>query len=80
MSDRTAKVVLTPGLSVVEVDGTDLAQSARSVQITATVGAPPRLVLEFPLHEIKVEGEMQVAVTDRVAEALISLGWTPPGD
>lgn len=78
MGDHSARLVLTPDACVVEVDGTDLAAVARSVQIHAAAGERPRLLLDLPLHQITVEGETQVAVTERVAQALISLGWTPP--
>lgn len=78
MGERTAKLTLAPDTAVVDVDGTDLASVTRTLEVHAEAGEAPRLVLDLPLHEIQVSGQMQVAVSDRVAEALIALGWTPP--
>lgn len=76
--DCSARLVLTGDTAVVEVDSVDLAAVTRSVQVHAAPGERPRLLLDLPLHQITVEGETQVAVTERVAQALISLGWAPP--
>lgn len=78
MAEHTAKLTLTAAKSIVDVDGMDLASVAHAVQVTGEAGEPPRLVLDFPLHEIEVEGVMRVAVTEQVAKALIALGWSPP--
>lgn len=66
---------------VVEIDGQDLANACRGYTLRAHVGHVPELELDlFIIAEAnEVNGEVLVIVPDRTREALINLGWTPPG-
>ncbi|TDD88368.1 hypothetical protein [Actinomadura rubrisoli] len=77
---RTARLSLgAVGNGQVEVDGREV-RGVRSLIVKSAVGESPTLVLNLLLHELEVDGRLQVEVPKEVQETLIALGWTPPGD
>lgn len=76
---RVAKLHLTPGGfgSEIEVDGQRIPH-VRSVHLDAKVMELPSLTLDLLLHEVEIDGVMNVTVPDETRDALIALGWTPP--
>lgn len=52
--------------------------------LTAEVGKPPRLELNFAIVEItdqvNVSAEVRYAMAVKTRAALIALGWTPPAE
>lgn len=81
MATRNARLHLTPGGtgSFVELDGQRL-PGVRGVTLTHKVRRTPTITVDLVMHEIEVDGEMTVTVPDKTREALIALGWTPPGE
>ncbi|TDD24998.1 hypothetical protein E1287_37700 [Actinomadura sp. KC06] len=79
MSARDVTISLTgDGSGSVQVDGHDLSNATRGLHIASVVGERPRLVLDVPVREAKVDGEMTVTVPDKTRDALTALGWGTP--
>lgn len=63
----------------VEIDGTDVAGSVRSLRLTAGVGEITELTLEvMPRRIVEFEGDAYVRLNYDFEEFLVKLGWTPP--
>lgn len=63
----------------VMVDGYNIAPALRGWQLHHIVGRMPELVLQVPTGVIDFSGKTKVIMSERVAELLESMGWTPPG-
>lgn len=69
------------GNGTVVLDGQDVTKAVRSLVVEGGVNQVPSLVLDLTLWELtKVDGEFDVLVSERAADLLIHLGWTPPSD
>lgn len=77
-----ARLVLRPGgsPSQVMVDGTDLANGCRAIDVHTEFDGHPMLTLHLLLPEITVDGEVRLWIPAATREALVALGWTPPPD
>lgn len=64
---------------VVEVDGQDLAPGLRGYTLRSAAGSMPVLELQVGMFEAEVDGEARVVLRPSAHEALVKLGWTPPG-
>jgi hypothetical protein len=64
---------------VVEVDGHDIAGGLRSYTLRSEAGSMPVLEIQVGMFEAEVHGEARVILTPKAHEALVKLGWTPPG-
>jgi hypothetical protein len=64
---------------VVEVDGQDLASGLRGYTLHSQAGSMPTLELQLGMFEAEVHGVARVILTPAAHEALVKLGWTPPG-
>jgi hypothetical protein len=64
---------------VVEVDGQDVANGLRGYTLRSKAGHMPTLELDLRVFDTEVDGEARVVVPAGTREALIKLGWTPPG-
>lgn len=69
----------TPGASSFEVNGQRL-RGVRGYAIHWEPGCLPQLEIDFAIHELDVNGDMQLHIPDRVRDSLIALGWTPPAN
>lgn len=77
---RITTTVDRPRQATVEVNGASVGAAVESYTLTQRVGEPPRLTFEVPLVTRAVfDGPAVVVMSDRCAEALVALGWTPPG-
>ena len=66
----------------VEVGGVRIEKGLRSYELQASVNEMPRLVIDFAVldvAEVSAEG-VQLYIPPATVEALVALGWTPPGD
>lgn len=74
------------GQGTVELDGTDIARSVRSVEFRADSMGDIETTLGLCVDEIEItqlgsaEAEVLVNLPDSVIDALIQLGWTPPAN
>ncbi len=65
----------------VEIDGHDITNAVRNVGVMAGVGELTTLHLDLMvLEDVTVTGEATVTIPEATRAALITLGWTPPGD
>jgi hypothetical protein len=68
----------------VQLEGVEIADGLAGITVKQAGDPPaaqiPTVHLELALAEIQIEGSALVTtyVTDRVRDALIALGWTPP--
>jgi hypothetical protein len=67
------------GKGRIEIDGQRL-RGVTGLRLAASTDDIPRLTVELVMHEVEVDGEMEVQIPERTAAALIALGWTPPRD
>lgn len=82
----THRIAITPdwppGAGHVELDGHDITDAIRGTAITMDAAGPPLVTLR--LNVVELDGidskDAQVFITDDTREALIKLGWTPPGE
>ncbi|TLQ45766.1 hypothetical protein [Streptomyces marianii] len=77
---RTARLHLNGPHGSVEVDGQDVSHATVGLRLSASVDMTPHLVLELRLDEVTMDGQAQVIVPEGTAAALVTLGWTPPGE
>lgn len=70
----------TPGDSLIRVDGHDLTNAVRAVNVDSTAVDKPRVTLDLLVHPVEVRGETTVHIPDATRDALVALGWTPPAD
>ena len=73
--------ILDKGATVFEVDGHDIANSAR--RITISSGANEVTTVELELYSWPVEFDAEAAVVQLdigTIAALIAMGWTPPAE
>jgi len=67
------------GGGTVEVDGTDVANSVRSLRLSAGVGELTELTLDvLPREVAEFEGDAFVRLDSGFEHFLTQLGWTPP--
>lgn len=76
---RVARLHLMPGGfgSEIEVDGQRIPH-VQAVHLDAKASCLPSLTLDLLLHEVEIDGVMNVSVPEKTRETLIALGWTPP--
>ena len=80
MAPVQASIVLRPGASQIVVDGKDLANGCRAIQLNGEAADLPKLTLDLLLSEITFDGQVRAWIPDGTREALIALGWTPPAE
>lgn len=74
-----------PASYAVDLDGHDLSKGVRRLTIEVEAGNRPRVEMELTVHAIEVteigvkDSHFEVSMPDEAREALITLGWTPPG-
>lgn len=78
MSAMQASIVLGRASSQIVVDGKDLANGCRAIELYGEAADLPRLTLHLQLPEITVDDQVRAWIPDGTREALIALGWTPP--
>lgn len=63
------------------VDGHDLSHAIQTLSLDMRAGQMPRVDLMLNIFDVTQFGdaEMRLAFAPGVEEALIALGWTPPG-
>ncbi|MGN9802067.1 hypothetical protein [Micromonospora sp. L32] len=67
------------GFGRVVLDGNDVSNGVRALQISSAVGEVPRLELDVVVVEdLRFDGEVRVVIPDATRETLEALGWTPP--
>lgn len=76
---RLAVDASQPHRPLVEVDGTNITRALSSYTLTQSVRGVPVLTVEVVIPTVEFQGKATVVVSDRCAEALVALGWTPPG-
>lgn len=66
------------GRGTIHIDGHSLGKAIAGADIHIEVGSPTTVTLRMPANLLKaaVEGEVRLRAED--AEALATLGWTPP--
>lgn len=82
MSRRAASIVLrSNGGGSVLVAGADISDSVRAVQVDAEPGSA-RLLVTLDLHGdfLVTPDSDQIRIPDHTRDALLALGWTPPGE
>lgn len=63
----------------VEIDGTDVANSVRSLRLTAGVNEVTELTLDVhPRKAAEFDGDAFVRLQPEFEDFLTTLGWTPP--
>jgi hypothetical protein len=68
-----------PGKGTVEIDGANIANSVRSLRLTAGVGEITELTLDVHLRKVaEFEGDAFVRLTSDFEDFLTTLGWRPP--
>lgn len=71
----------SPGHAVIRVGGYDIAPAVAALTLKARVGEVPTLKLELPAGMFMFDGDdVQVRLAPAQADALVALGWTPPGE
>jgi len=80
LPDLPVRINLREGRGEILVDGHDIASAVTGFDILSDPGDPAslRLTLTLPLLEVHADRAM-VGFTPAVHEALVALGWTPPG-
>jgi len=79
MIKRHAKLNLTPGRTVIEVNGQPLT-GVTSITLHGAVREIPSLTVDLLLNEAEVDGEVVVTVPTKTADTLVALGWTAPAE
>lgn len=77
-SDRF-KIDLNNGTGTVYVGDVDIASMTTGLDITIRPGRPAEVVAHLKVHETLVNGEAVVSVPQVTRDALVALGWKPPG-
>jgi hypothetical protein len=78
MSKQFVEIKLDGRNGYVKVDGQEVHVTSVTLEGDATDGTTIFLALR-PIH-FEVEGDMTIVISDRVADTLKVLGWTPPPD
>lgn len=69
------------GTTSIIIDGADLTNACRALTLRSQVGHITTLTLDLLLLEgIEVDGETITVIPTATRDALIALGWTPPGE
>lgn len=74
---RSASLRMAPDGTEVLVDGRPM-RGVVNFALTTTKDGLPRLTLDMVMHEMQVDGVVQVEIPRETRETLILLGWTPP--
>lgn len=77
---RHLEVELDGPRGTVKIDGKDISQATRALQLTAAAGEIPELELDLHVFTsaITANTEMRIDVPEATAQALIAIGWKPP--
>ncbi|WP_433520124.1 hypothetical protein ACQP2T_63330 (plasmid) [Nonomuraea sp. CA-143628] len=85
MTDRKLSISGPPFSPNVDLDGHNLSPALRALTIHLEAGSLPKVEAELAIHEIDVthldvkDSGVVIFMSDAVQQALIDLGWTPPG-
>lgn len=78
MAAKRVNVKLGPSRGHVEVDGRRL-HGVSGVHVSHTVGDIPRIMVDLVTLDSLLDVEQaDVEIPEKVQEALVALGWTPP--
>jgi hypothetical protein len=69
--------ITEPGRGTLEVEGHPL-KGIVGISLTHRVTEFARLTVELVMHEIEVDGQMQVMVPEKTRDSLVALGWVEP--
>lgn len=78
MSAQHVTVTSVDGRLTVIADGVDIGPSVRGVDVHAEHGHAPRIVVHLDPGVGGFSGLADVGVSERLAAALVALGWAPP--
>lgn len=77
---RHVELVIDPdGRGSITVDGVDLSLAVNAVEIQSQVGDTTRMTLSLVAPRIEFDGQATIDVRHPMRDALIALGWIPPG-
>jgi hypothetical protein len=79
----TAAVVISldhKGRGSLIVDGKDLSNGVGGLTLRSEAGKANVLTLDVIPHVVSMKGEVKVIVSDASHDALVAIGWTPPGE
>lgn len=85
MNERKLTLSAGPYETKVELDGQDISRALRGITIRCEAAHRPSVDLDLKLDAIEVarlavrDPDFIVSMSDDVRDALIALGWTPPG-
>ncbi|MDN5854347.1 MAG: hypothetical protein L0K86_16135 [Actinomycetia bacterium] len=79
MNPAKATVVLRAnGTCSIMIGGHDITQAVQAVTITAAPDRHLRVTLDVAADVLATPTREQITLPDRVLDALLTLGWTPP--
>lgn len=76
---RSVSITAHATTGTLKVDGNDLTDAVRGVDISLRAGHLPVIHLDLVILDLEsVTTDAKVFIPDATREALIALGWTPP--
>jgi hypothetical protein len=85
MTRRNITIATGPDQARIELDGHDIAPAVREAVITVGRAGQTSVTVELAISTVDVislgspDAEVLLSLPDDVHDALIALGWTPPG-
>lgn len=78
MTARRLQVKLAGGVGTIALDDVNLG-GVTAIEMRGAVGEPLTAVLTLQMFELDTDSDdVRVILTERTAETLTRLGWTPP--
>lgn len=63
----------------VEIDGHDISAAITAVRVDAEASRMPRVTVDVASFSTTIDGTATIGIPQRTHDALVALGWTPPG-
>lgn len=66
------------GRGSVVIGGQDVSAAITHLELSASAGKPPTLIIEIKLNSVLAEGDLRAQVDPVSRLTLLALGWTEP--
>jgi hypothetical protein len=83
MTVRNVRITAAPNPhdAVIEIDGQPIQRAVRSYTLTHNIDdTTPQLTHDLAHITANINGQARILLFDATRDALLALGWTPPGD
>jgi hypothetical protein len=75
-----ATITTAPNVEAIDLDGLDVGRHVSGFTLQMRASELPKLTLDMSVAVVtKFDGDVQASVDPATHQALIQLGWTPPG-